>query len=95
MLETSDVPGGVVNIVTGESMALAKVLSAHNDVDAVWAFGSPELSKLVEENSVGNLKRTFVDYGRRIDWQDNRSGEGELFLRRATELKNIWIPYGE
>lgn len=95
VLETSDVPGGVLNIVTGESMALAKVLSAHNDVDAIWAFGSPELSKMVEENSVGNLKRTFVDYGRQIDWQDTRFGEGELFLRRATELKNIWIPYGE
>lgn len=95
VLETSDVPGGVLNIVTGASLALAKVLSAHNDVDAVWAFGSPELSKEVEENSVGNLKRTFVDYGRRIDWHDTAAGEGELFLRRATELKNIWIPYGE
>lgn len=95
LLETSDVPGGVLNIVTGESMSLAKVLSAHNDVDAIWAFGSSELSKMVEENSVGNLKRTFVDYGRQIDWQDSKSGEGELFLRRATELKNIWIPYGE
>ena len=95
VLETSDVPAGVLNIVTGDTAELAKTLAQHNDVDAVWAFGSAELSKQVEQDSTGNLKRTFVDYGRAIDWQSPASGEGELFLRRATEIKNIWIPYGE
>ncbi len=94
VLETSDVPAGVLNIVTGDTAELAKTLAQHNDVDAVWAFGSAELSTQVERDSIGNLKRTFVDYGRAIDWFD-ASGEGELFLRRATEVKNIWIPYGE
>ena len=95
VIETSDLPAGVLNIVTGETDALAKTLSQHNDVDAVWAFGSAELSKQVELNSIGNLKRTFVDYGREIDWTDSAAAEGEMFLRRATEVKNIWIPYGE
>ncbi|QDY71722.1 aldehyde dehydrogenase family protein (plasmid) [Qingshengfaniella alkalisoli] len=95
VLETSDVPAGVVNIVTGDAQSLAGTLAAHNDVDAVWAFGSAELSKLVEEKSAGNLKRTFVDYGRAIDWTDPTAAEGQLFLRRATEYKNVWIPYGE
>ncbi|WP_026619702.1 aldehyde dehydrogenase (NAD+) (plasmid) [Ensifer sp. WSM1721] len=95
LLETSDVPAGVINIVTGSTIELAKTLAAHNDVDALWAFGSPELSTLVEKLSVGNLKRTFVDYGKAIDWMDRSAAEGQAFLRRAVDVKNIWIPYGE
>ena len=71
------------------------VLARHKAVNAVWAFGAPELSKAVEAHSAGNLKRTFVDYGRRIDWSDPKAAEGAIFLRRATEIKNIWVPYGE
>ncbi|MCG5481926.1 MAG: aldehyde dehydrogenase family protein, partial [Ensifer alkalisoli] len=95
VLETSDVPAGVVNIVTGSAMELAKTLAAHNDVDALWACGSSELSTLVEKLSTGNLKRTFVDYGKAIDWMDRSAAEGPAFLRRAVDVKNIWIPYGE
>ncbi|WEX91180.1 aldehyde dehydrogenase family protein [Sinorhizobium garamanticum] len=95
VLETSDVPAGVINIVTGSAIELAKTLAAHNDVDALWAFGTPELSTLVEKLSVGNLKRTFVDYGKAIDWMDRTAAEGPAFLRRAVDVKNIWIPYGE
>ena len=95
VLETSDVPAGVVNIVTGSVIELAKTLASHNDVDALWAFGSPELSTLVEKLSVGNLKRTFVDYGKATNWLDRDAAEGPAYLRRATDVKNIWIPYGE
>ncbi|WP_043613539.1 aldehyde dehydrogenase family protein [Ensifer sp. ZNC0028] len=95
VLETSDVPAGVVNIVTGSTIELAKTLASHNDVDALWAFGSAELSTLVEKLSVGNLKRTFVDYGKATNWLDREAAEGPAYLRRATDVKNIWIPYGE
>lgn len=95
VLETSDVPAGVVNIVTGSTIELAKTLASHNDVDALWAFGSAELSTLVEKLSVGNLKRTFVDYGKATNWLDRDAAEGPAYLRRATDVKNIWIPYGE
>ncbi|MBD9594390.1 aldehyde dehydrogenase family protein [Ensifer sp. ENS05] len=95
VLETSDVPAGVVNIVTGSALDLAKTLASHNDVDAVWAFGTPELSTQVEMLSVGNLKRTFVDYGKATNWLDREAAEGPAYLRRATDVKNIWIPYGE
>ncbi|MBD9522640.1 aldehyde dehydrogenase family protein [Ensifer sp. ENS02] len=95
VLETSDVPAGVVNIVTGSTIELAKTLASHNDVDALWAFGSAELSTLVERLSVGNLKRTFVDYGKAMNWLDREAAEGPAYLRRATDVKNIWIPYGE
>jgi aldehyde dehydrogenase (NAD+) len=95
ILETSDVPAGVINIVTGSSFELAKTLAAHNDVEALWAFGSTELSALVEKLSAGNLKRTFVDNGKTTDWFDRKSAEGVAYLRRAVDVKNIWIPYGE
>jgi aldehyde dehydrogenase (NAD+) len=92
--ETSDVPGGVLNIVTGERGALLPALVKHDDVDALWCFGSAADSKLVERESVGNLKRTFVDHGRQFDWF-NRASEGRPFLRQAVQVKNIWIPYGD
>ena len=94
VLETSDLPGGVVNIVTGEKDPLAKTLAEHDDVDAVWYFGSREGVKAVELASAGNMKRTFAEWESR-DWLSTASGEGRDFLREATQVKNIWIPYGE
>jgi aldehyde dehydrogenase (NAD+) len=95
VLETSDVPGGVVNIVTGTADTLAKVLADHDDVDSVWYFGTAEGSKTVEYASAGNMKRTWVNYGHKRDWLDKMQGEGQEYLREATNVKNIWTPYGE
>jgi aldehyde dehydrogenase (NAD+) len=95
VLDTSDVPAGVVNIVTGQADELARVLAAHDDVDGLWYFGSAEVSAEVERLSSGNMKRTWVDLGQRRDWTDPRLGAGEEFLEQATQVKNIWIPYGE
>ncbi|HEU4699004.1 MAG TPA: aldehyde dehydrogenase family protein [Gemmatimonadales bacterium] len=95
VLDTSDVPGGVINIVTGHRDELSGVLAAHDDVDAVWYFGTREGSAEVERLSAGNMKRTWVSYGRPRDWTDARQGAGEEFLERATQVKNIWVPYGE
>jgi aldehyde dehydrogenase (NAD+) len=94
VLDTSDVPGGVVNIVTGTHAELAKTLAGHMDVDAVWSFSSTDLSGLIERESAGNLKRTWVNRGKARDWMSPVS-EGREFLRQATEIKTIWIPYGE
>ncbi len=95
VLETSDVPNGVVNIVTGARDTLIKTLADHDNVDAVWYFGSAAGSKLVEERSAGNMKRTWVDYGIARDWFDAEQGAGEEFLQEATQVKNIWVPTGE
>ena len=95
VLETSDVPAGVVNIVTGAADALAKVLAEHDDVDGVWYFGSADGVRAVEHASASNMKRTWCEPGEARDWLDARDGEGREFLRRATEVKNVWIPYGE
>jgi aldehyde dehydrogenase (NAD+) len=90
VLETSDLPAGVVNIITGDSSALAKTLSEHLDVDAVWHAKHAEQ---IERASAANLKRTFNLEAR--DWLDVTQSEGREFLREASQVKNIWIPYGE
>jgi aldehyde dehydrogenase (NAD+) len=94
VLETSDLPAGVLNIVTGDPMELGAVLASHNDVDALWAFGEQALTAKVEELSAGNLKRIYADNGQQLDWL-SREAEGPNWLRKAVEIKNIWVPYGE
>jgi aldehyde dehydrogenase (NAD+) len=94
VLEASDLPAGVLNIVTGPKAGLAKVLAEHLDVDAVWWFGDRAAVRMVEAASAGNLKRTWCASGVR-DWHDRALGEGRAFLRQATQVKNIWIPYGD
>jgi aldehyde dehydrogenase (NAD+) len=95
ILDTSDVPGGVINIVTGRQDMLAKVLAGHYDVDGIWYFGNKAGSQMVEHDSAENMKRTWVNYGKYRDWMNPVHGAGEAFLRHATQIKNIWIPYGE
>ena len=94
VLETSDLPAGVVNIVTGSHGDLARPLAGHLDVDAVWSFSSSPLSALIEREAAGNLKRTWVNHARARDWM-GADGEGRAFLRAATEVKTVWVPYGE
>jgi len=94
VLETSDVPDGVINVITGAKDPLAKVLAEHDDVDGMWYFGSAAGVKAVELASASNMKRTWAS-ARGRDWLDSKQGEGREFLRRASEVKNIWIPYGE
>ncbi|MCP4296455.1 MAG: aldehyde dehydrogenase family protein [Proteobacteria bacterium] len=95
IMDTSDVPGGVLNIITGDRESLTEVLVKHNDVEGLWYFGSLEGSRLVEYESAGNLKRTWVNYGKFRNWTNPQHGEGDYFLRQATQVKNIWVPYGE
>ncbi|PRA54079.1 aldehyde dehydrogenase [Ochrobactrum sp. MYb68] len=94
VLDTSDVPGGVVNIVTGERDLLTKTLAEHDEVAALWYFGSREGSAMVEKASAGNLKATWVSNGRQPNWLNKTEGQGRDYLRRAIQVKNIWVPYG-
>jgi aldehyde dehydrogenase (NAD+) len=91
ILDTSDVPAGVVNIVTGEGNALAATLAEHDGVDALWYVGDPSGATKVEALSAGNLKPTWATSAA-LDWS---RAEGREFLRRAVQVKNIWTPYGE
>ena len=94
VLDTSDVPAGVVNIVTGERDPLAKVLAEHDEVAALWYAGPAAGGAAVERASAGNLKTTWVDDGVGRDWFD-AAAQGRAFLRRATQVKTVWVPYGE
>ena len=100
VLDTSDLPGGVVNLVAGAAASLGKTLAEHDDVDAVWCFRDQAAGAMVEAASVGNLKQTWAlwnaaDGASRLpDWFDPAQGEGRWFLRRATQVKNVWVPYG-
>jgi len=94
ILETSDVPGGVVNILTGSHAELAPTLARHAGVDALWCFSSTDLSAQIEADSAASLKRTWVNNAQTRDWT-GAAGEGHDFLEAATEIKTIWVPYGE
>ncbi len=94
VFDTSDLPGGVVNIVTGARDELAKTLAEHDAVDALWYHGPKAGGAAAEKASAGNLKSTWSNDGRARDWFSASQGQGPDFLRRATQVKNIWVPYG-
>jgi len=76
-----------------------QVIADHDDVDGVWYFGTREGVEAVERASASNMKRTWCEVDSPgepwvRDWLDVSEGEGREFLRRATEVKNVWIPYG-
>src|SRR5712672_898094 len=79
LFDTSDLPGGVVNIVTGYAAQLLKVLAEHDDVDAIWCFSDEASAYAAKSFSTGNLKQVFTNEGRAIDWFDVKQGEGRWF----------------
>ena len=95
VIETSDFPAGVINIITGNQHELSGVLARHDEVDGVWYFGTKEGSKIVEDAAAENMKRTWVNNGKQRPWFELPNGQEQQFLRQATQIKNIWIPYGE
>jgi aldehyde dehydrogenase (NAD+) len=95
LFDTSDLPDGVVNVVTGYSSQLLKTLAEHDDVDAFWCFGDEANAAAAKLFSTGNLKQVFTNEGRAIDWFNVKQGEGRWFLQHATQVKNIWVPYRE
>ena len=95
LFDTSDMPGGAVNIVTGYASQLLKVLAEHDDVDAIWSFTDEAGAAAAKSYSVGNLKQVFTNEGRVIDWFNPKQAEGRWFLEHSIQVKDIWVPYGE
>jgi len=95
LFETSDLPAGAVNIVTGRPTELLKTLAEHDDVDALWCFADAATCATAKALSIGNLKQTFTNEGRSIDWFNPAQSAARFFLQHATQIKNIWVPYGE
>ena len=95
LFDTSDLPAGALNIVTGYTSQLLKPLAEHDDVDALWCFADKASAAAAKAMSIGNLKQVFTNEGRAIDWFNPKIAEGRWFLEHATQVKNIWVPYGE
>jgi len=95
LFDTSDMPAGLVNIVTGYISQLLKTLAEHDDIDAIWCYGDEATVTSAKAMSTGNLKQVWTNEGRIIDWFDPQIAEGRWFLEHATQVKNIWVPYGE
>src|SRR6516164_7780597 len=95
VFETSDLPGGVLNLVTGRTTELLKVMAEHDDLDAIWCYGDDSLCAAAKSLSAGNLKQVWSNEGRSIDFSDLRQGEGRWYLEHSHQVKNIWVPYGE
>jgi aldehyde dehydrogenase (NAD+) len=95
LFDTSDLPAGAVNIVTGYASQLLRTLAEHDDIDAIWCYGDDATVAAAKAMSTGNLKQVWTNEGRVIDWFDTKQGEGRWFLEHATQVKNIWVPYGE
>jgi aldehyde dehydrogenase (NAD+) len=95
LFDSSDLPAGAVNIVTGYVSQLLKPLAEHDDVDAIWCYGDDATVASAKTMSTGNLKQVWTNEGRAIDWFDSKKAEGRWYLEHATQIKNIWVPYGE
>jgi aldehyde dehydrogenase (NAD+) len=95
IFDTSDLPGGAVNIVTGYVSQLLKTLAEHDDIDGIWVYGDDATVASAKALSVGNLKQVWTNEGKVIDWFNPKVAEGRWFLEHATQVKNIWVPYGE
>jgi aldehyde dehydrogenase (NAD+) len=91
VLETSDLPAGVVNIVTGDHAVLAQTLAEHEDVNGLWYFGRPGVVADVEKASVSNLKQVWTHDDRQLDLA---AIAARRFMEKASQIKNIWVPYG-
>ena len=95
LFDTSDLPGGALNIVTGYVSQLLKTLAEHDDIDGIWCYGNEATVAAAKAMSIGNLKQVWTNEGRAIDWFNPKVVEGRWFLEHATQVKNIWVPYGE
>ena len=95
LLDTSDVPAGVVNLVAGRPVELLKTLAEHDGIEAIWCFRSNEEADFARAASIGNMKQVWTNDGHEYDWFNPAQAEGRWFLQHATQVKNIWVPYGE
>jgi acyl-CoA reductase-like NAD-dependent aldehyde dehydrogenase len=94
VLATSDVPGGVINVLTGDNATTAPWLASHMDVNAIdltGAAGEPERAAALEESAAENLKRVLRPPAAEPDWTVDQGTER---MTRFLETKTVWHPVG-
>jgi acyl-CoA reductase-like NAD-dependent aldehyde dehydrogenase len=98
VLATSDVPGGVINILTGLRRELVPIMASHMDVNAIDTWGVPrEMRTAVEEAAVENVKRVARpprNADERFDWLDDRRAQRPEWIAAFLEMKTVWHPIG-
>jgi acyl-CoA reductase-like NAD-dependent aldehyde dehydrogenase len=91
VLNASDVPAGIVNLLTGQRAELYDAFASHMDVNAlVYCEASAEQRTAMERAAAGNVKRVVDRVGRRWD----RSGDDPYLIRDTQEIKTTWHPIG-
>ena len=98
VLATSDVPGGVINILSGLRRELVPILAAHMDVNALDLWGiPPDMRAAAEESAMENVKRVARpprDGDDRFDWLDDRRAQRPEWIATFMEMKTVWHPIG-
>lgn len=98
VLATSDVPAGVINILTGYRRELVPVIAAHMDVNALDTWGIPaEMQTATEETAMENVKRVARaprSGAERFDWLDDRRAQRPEWIAAFLEMKTVWHPIG-
>jgi acyl-CoA reductase-like NAD-dependent aldehyde dehydrogenase len=98
VLATSDVPPGVINILTGQRKELVPILASHMDVNAIDTWGVPrEMRAAVEEAAIENVKRLSRpprNVDDRFDWLDDRRAQRPEWIASYLEIKTVWHPIG-
>jgi len=99
VLATSDVPGGVVNVLTGFKRELIPVLAGHADVDALDTWGVPDdmrtdVELLAADDVKRVLRRPTTVTEARFDWLDDRAAERPEWIAAFLEMKTVWHPIG-
>ncbi|XP_021787006.2 aldehyde dehydrogenase family 16 member A1 isoform X1 [Papio anubis] len=88
-------PAGLANVVTGDQDHLTRCLALHQDVQAMWYFGSAQGSQFVEWASAGNLKPVWVNRGCLQAWDHEAEGAGPELGLRSARTKALWLPMGD
>ena len=96
VFDTSDVPAGYINILTTKQNELNKIVSEHENIDGIWLFSeNSNIRSSVIKGTAYNLKRYWCPKNNKVDWSDDSEDFLSEFLYQSTQVKNIWIPYGE
>ncbi|XP_074075839.1 aldehyde dehydrogenase family 16 member A1 isoform X2 [Macrotis lagotis] len=88
-------PSGLVSVVTGDRDHLTRCLALHQNIPALWYFGSAQGSRFVEWASAGNLKAIWVNKGQSRSWDPETEGTGAELGLRAACTKALWLSLGD
>ena len=96
VFETSDIPAGSINILTARENELNETLTKHENIHGIWAFSNnTKIRSSIIHGTVFNLKRYWCPKNKTIDWSNISEEFLDEFLYQGSQVKNIWIPYGE